>query len=553
LTLPAHVSLMTGLDPPQHGVRDNGQVLRAGPTTLATVLRERGYATGAFVSAFPLLSMFGLDRGFDRYDDRLPAHGSDWRERPASATTTAALAWIETLPPGRPWLLWVHFYEPHDPYTPPTRFLRPGPRGAYDGEVAVVDEAVGELRRGVASRADRLLTVLTADHGESLGEHHEATHGFFAYDSTLQVPLLVHFPGRVAPGQSQASARLVDVAPTILDLVGAPPIPGLRGVSLVPTLLGRTAGLPPAYAESYGPWLGYGWAPLSSVRSDGWKLIAAPRAELYDLTRDPGETDNVFARRSDQVKRLQGLLRELQLSGATAATERGAEAEVQERLRALGYVGGSGTVEPPRRDGLADPKDKLATKERLTRAEAALARGAFARALRGFDGVLSEEPRSPFALLRSSRALLGLGRAPEAARRLERLLEGDPDHAEARYALADALTRSGDHQRAIDQWSVVTRLQPRRAAAWSNLGASQLLAGRAAEAVEALDEAAKLKPDDTLLGDNLAEACLRLAREELRAGRIARARGALDRAVRLRPQIEPRIRADPRLATLLRR
>ena len=209
LTLPSHVSIMTGLVPRRHGVRDNGQVLGAGPPTLAEALRANGYATAAFVGGFPLRAPFGLDRGFDHYDDALPPGEDAWRERPAPETTAAALSWLRSRttsagPARAPFFLFVHYYDAHDPYTPPARLLGAGPRGAYDGEVRFVDESVGELRRGLHDlRLDRnLLTIFLGDHGEALGQHGEETHGFFVYDATVVVPLLFQFPGRLVPGAS---------------------------------------------------------------------------------------------------------------------------------------------------------------------------------------------------------------------------------------------------------------------------------------------------------------------------------------------------------------
>jgi len=264
ITLPSHTSIMTGYFPRRHGVRDNGQVVPAAPPTLAEAVQKAGYATAAFVSGFPLASQFGLDRGFGHYDDGFVRGSGQLLERPAEETTTAALAWVKAA--REPWMLWVHYYDPHDPYDPPAKFRRSGPRGAYDGEVTYVDGAIGRLRANlpVAATAS-LLTVFAADHGESLGEHGENTHGYFIYDSTLLVPLVFHFPRRLAPREGK-EARLVDVAPTILDLLGLPSLPATDGVSLVPTLEGREQEVPAAYLETQRPWISYGWSPLSAVR-----------------------------------------------------------------------------------------------------------------------------------------------------------------------------------------------------------------------------------------------------------------------------------------------
>ncbi len=305
LTLPSHAALMTGLFPRRLGLRDNGQVVPPGPRTLAEALESRGYATAAFVSGYPLDSAFGLDRGFDVYDDALSPGSDGDLERPADATLAAALRWLATAPAPR--FAWVHFYDPHYPYEPPAAHRRPGPRGAYDGEVAYVDAAVGRLAAAFGARDDALI-VFAADHGESLGEHGEGTHGFFIYDSTVVVPLFFRWPGRVASGSSPAAARLVDVAPTVLDLLGIPAAAAVDGVSLRATLAGGAAVAEPAYIETFQPWNSYGWSPLKAIRHRGLKLIAAPRPELYDLAIDPGETRNLIGERPSDASALARLL-----------------------------------------------------------------------------------------------------------------------------------------------------------------------------------------------------------------------------------------------------
>jgi arylsulfatase A-like enzyme/Flp pilus assembly protein TadD len=552
LTLPAHVSLFTGLVPRRHGVRDNGHVLSTQVPTLAEALKREGYATAAVVSGYPLRALFGLDRGFDHYDDALPVEGTAWRDRPAAATTQAALDWLRTRR-GRPepWLLFAHYYDPHDPYTPPERFKRPGPRGAYDGEVAAVDDAVGALRRGMAEAglAKGLLTVFTADHGESLGEHGEDTHGFFIYDATTLVPLVMHWPGHVKPGASDAPARLVDVTPTILDLLDLRRFPGVDGVSLRAPLEGRALDLPPAYVETLQPWLGFGWAPLEAVRAGGFKLIEAPRPELYDLRRDPQESTNRLARQPGEVRRLRAALREVKARSSIASAGV-ADGEALESLRALGYVGGGATLtEPPA--GLADPKDRVRLKDKLVAAENALQAGDAAAALRGFDAALREEPDNRFALLRSGIALARLRRWREAGARLERVVRADPTQAEARYALADALTAAGDDERASQQWMEVARLQPRRAAAWSNLGLVLMRQGDARGAERALARAVALEPRDALYAENLSEVRFARAQSEARAGRGDEARRLLALALAAQPELRRRALADPSLAPLV--
>ena len=550
LTLPAHASLLTGFLPRRHGVRDNGQVLGAAPATLAEHLRGQGYATGAFVSGYPLRALFGLDRGFDRYDDTLPVGAEGWLERKATDTTAAALAWLGRAP--RPFFLWVHYYDPHDPYTPPRAYWRPGPRGAYDGEVSYVDHAIGALRASLPE-ADRgrLLTVFTADHAESLGEHREQAHGFFVYDTTVVVPAVLHFPGRVAAARSDHPARLVDLLPTVLDLAGLPPLAGIDGTSLRPVMAGRRRAAEPAYVETRQPWTTYGWSPLAAVRHAGWKYVAAPQPELYDLARDPGETRNRAPELRARAADMAALVARFEQQPAAAA-ERSGDPQVLESLRALGYVGGppAAADAPP---GLADPKDRLAERDLLMRGEALLRGGDHDGALRQFDAVLRSDRRNRFALLRSGIALLKKGDARAAAARLRAAVEGDPGQAETHYALADALTRAGDNAAAVPEWMETVRLQPRRTAAWSNLGTALGRMGRLEDAARAFAEAVRLEPGNPQLRANLGAARYETAARALAAGDREGARSALAEAVTADPNLRRRADADPQLRSLLPR
>jgi len=548
LTLPAHASLLTGLLPRRHGVRDNGQVLGASAPTLAERLRGQGYATAAFVSGYPLRALFGLDRGFDRYDDTLPVGAEGWLERPAAETSAAALHWLRGA--RRPFFLWVHYYDPHDPYTPPRAFWRPGPRGAYDGEVAYVDHAVGALRAGIpAGDRESLLTVLTADHGESLGEHREQAHGFFIYDTTVLVPAVLHFPGRVAPARSGSPARLIDLLPTILDLLGLPPAANTDGVSLEPLVSGGRPAAEPAYVETLQPWTTYGWSPLAAVRHGGWKYIAAPRPELYDLAHDPGETRDLAAKQPTRAAGLAALLARFERLGEGAAG-RSQDPQVLESLRALGYAGGPpASGDPP--SGLPDPKDRVAARNALMEGEGLLRRGDFAAALRRFEGVIAAEPGNRFATLRSGIALLKQGNARAAALRLRAAVALDPGQAETHYALADALTRAGDNAAAVPHWMEAARLQPRRTAAWSNLGTALGRAGKLEAAAGAFGEALRLEPENPVLRANLGAARYELALRELAAGNREAARRALAEAVTADPALRRRAAAHPDLNRLL--
>lgn len=521
LTLPSHTSIFTGLLPRRHGVRDNGQVLHRGVRTLAEVLRDSGYSTGAFVSGYPLRALFGLDRGFDRYEDRLPVGPEGWKERTASETVRLALEWVGAAKP--PWLLWIHFYDPHDPYEPPRSFWKPGRRGAYDGEVAYVDHEVGRLRRALP--AEPTLTLFAADHGEALGEHGEATHGFFVYDSTILVPVVLHFPGVVPPAKRDEAARLIDLMPTALELLGLPAQAGVDGVSLRPLLSGKGQAIPPAYVESRQPWISYGWAPLRAIRHDGWKLVAAPRPELYQMANDPSESSNRYAEERKVVTALAGRMAAVENGPATPSVPSG-DPETLAQLRSLGYLGAGGAdPEPPR--NAADPKDRVEEKGALEQGEVLLRQGRYADALARFDAVLSTDPSNRFAHLRSGISLLKAGRLPDAVARLRKAVLADPNQAECHYALADALYRSGDIAGSVPHWMEVARLQPRRVAAWSNLAGSLARTGEPAKALKAMRQAVSLEPENPVLLENLAK--LQEAAGDAAAARATRARTSTSR------------------------
>jgi arylsulfatase A-like enzyme/Tfp pilus assembly protein PilF len=560
LTLPSHTSIMSALLPRHHGVRDNGQVVARGLPLLAERMKAAGYETGAFVSGYPLRKVFALDRGFDRYEDTLPVGNEGWTERPAPATTAAALEWVRQRK--APWFLWVHYYDAHDPYTPPRAFFRPGPRGAYDGEVAFVDASIAKLRAGLPGPPEQVLTVATADHGESLGEHGEAAHGFFVYDATILVPLVLHWPGRIASREGGEHPRLIDLAPTILDLLGLPPLPSVDGVSLRPLTEGRAQEIPPAYVETMQPWISYGWSPLKALRTSALKLVEAPRAELFDLAADPRETRNVLAGRAEAAFSLRRGIAKVE-ARPEAGSQAADDPEVMERLRSLGYVGGGALPGPPT-GALADPKDRLKEKELCSQGEALLRASRFDEALVRFESALALDPRNRYATLRSGMAYLKKNDVARAVPRLEAAVRADPQQAEARYALADALTRADRNEEAVQQWLETTRLQPRRAAAWSNLGTVLSRVGRKKEAIAAFAEAVRQEPDNAQLLANLglaqhwagdepaaAAAFVELARVHVRAGRRDEARAALERARAADPRALERIHADPELRPLL--
>ncbi|HET7294083.1 MAG TPA: sulfatase-like hydrolase/transferase [Vicinamibacteria bacterium] len=496
VTLPSIANILSGRYPHEHGVRDNsGFRFPAGSPTLATLLKERGYRTGAFVSAFPLASRFGLGRGFDVYDDSFV----DRETRPAfllqerRAPETVALAQRFMAQSREPFLCWVHLYEPHFPYEPPEPFASRFLDAPYLGEVAAADAALAPLLAPLleAGASGRTLVVFTADHGESLGEHGESTHGIFAYEATLRVPLVLYQPSSVAPRVVIAPVRHVDLVPTILDALDLPVPAGLPGRSLVPLATGRPLDPAPSYFEALSGRLNRGWAPLHGVLHGGLKYIDLPVAELYDLASDPHETRNLAP--SPRLEPMKVLLAPFR--SADPGPARGRESrETEERLRSLGYIGGG----------------PIKTKERFTEDDDP-------KRLIGLDGILQEVVSLYFS-----------GDIGAALARCRELVRLRPDMALSLLHLAHLERESGHLDAAVAALRKALAADAENATAASLLGAYLTQAGRAEEAAALLEPYAQRdQPDlDVLFAQGLALAQL---------GRHAQALAVLERARDLDP------------------
>ena len=361
LTLPAHASLFTGLFPPGHGVHDNaGQALSASHTTLAEILQARSFRTGAFVGSAVLSDDRGLTQGFETYRSAraLDRHAKNTRQRRADEVVDDALGWLGDIQGAR-FLLWVHLYDPHRPYEPPEPY-RSMYTDPYVGEIAFADAQIGRLLTVLDQQGllENTIVVVAGDHGESLGEHGERDHGVFVYESTLRVPLIIRVPGGPR-GRIGEVVRLIDVMPTLLDLVRVSG-PRMDGVSLAGLMDGRERRLGlEAYSESKYPQR-FGWSPLRALREGRFKVIEAPRPELYDLERDPFETRNLYDERRPLAEALLRRLAALSDGYGTPESTGDAAAvlpaDLQERLAALGYVAG-GPAPARARTHLLDPKD----------------------------------------------------------------------------------------------------------------------------------------------------------------------------------------------------
>lgn len=500
LTLPAHASLLTGLAPPEHGIHDNGTaVLPKDVPTLASAFAARGYATAAFVASRVLDRRFGLDRGFQVYDDKAPAEQIGeygYPERNARQMTDAALAWLAKRPAGKPFFLWVHYYDPHAPYSPPGVDPRATPAGQlYAGEVAYMDREIGRLLAALPGGAERCLIAAVADHGESLGEHGERTHGVFIYHSTIHVPLIVAGPG-VPKGKAVAEAAPAQrLASTLLRLAGAGPALG----EPLPGLGGKPAGS--IYAESRFALTAYGWSPLEAVFDGRWKLIVAPRPELYDLGADPGETRNVLNDRRDEARRLKTALQAAQRSFKPRKAE-AADPELARSLQSLGYASGSGssgkgTIDP--KDGVPMLAEFMAAKETLQRGDA---RGAAAK----LSDLVRRSPGNIPFLTNLAAAQLASGDADGAIATYRKAAAENPKLDFLHENLADAYARLGRTEEARKEYELALQLNPRLAAAWWGLADLAQKAGKPAEVRRLLTEAVQAGTESVSILVRLAEA-----------------------------------------------
>ena len=543
LTRPSHVTIFTGLYPAEHGIRDNvSPALAPEVPTLATRLKGAGFDTAAFVSSVVLSRQSGLARGFDTYSDRFDVGADDARflntiQRRGDGPTSEAIAWIEKPRTSR-FFLWLHLYDPHDPYEPPEPFASRYADRPYDGEVAFADELVGRLEAAL----DRLglgpdtLLVVTSDHGEGLGDHGEAVHGYFVYESTLAVPLLLRGPGVVAGTRLAVTARSVDLFPTVLDLLGLAPGEGTRlsGRSLAAALRGGAApSNEPTYAESLTPLLHFGWSDLRALRDGRWKYIQAPRPELYDLRDDPKEAHDLALALPTRAEALRAALsRRLEAERQTAQAPASAAAvppELLEQLGALGYVGAGG-VAPSGTSG-ADPKDKLEDykavntlmREGLTKLRENDPAGASARFRKlQARGIESFEVHYYLA-----RALLQQKQEAAAAAEFEKALIRLPAYGAAYVGLAECALAQGDTRKALDTLRKGQALAPRDARLFETEAGVWRRLEKPREAMAALEKALPLAPKDALLRVKLAE-LYRDAREPARAVALLQEAVALD-------------------------
>jgi arylsulfatase A-like enzyme/Tfp pilus assembly protein PilF len=525
LTLPAHSSIFTGRTPLRHGIVDNfGFRLPASETTLAEKLKAEGLATGGFAGAFVLDARFGIAQGFDTYFDRFDAPSESatalgGHERRADQVLRPAIEWIAEKR-SQAFFAFVHFFDPHAPYDPPSGFLErtgDGDRARYDAEIAFVDSQVGELVAFLKERGvyEESLIVLLGDHGESLGEHGEATHGLFVYDATIRVPLIVRVPGGAARGiRIKAQVRVIDLMPTVLELLGLEPGSEVEGVSLSGLLAGSEQDLDlKAYVESHYPRIHFGWAPLRGLRTGRYKFIEAPTRELYDLSSDAAETRNLAPTEPRAVEALAAELSRIKASAGSPRLEAAGRDPGSERmLRSLGYI--TATAAAPSADKtLPDPKDQIGIFGKVSEAGNRSRAGDIEGASALLHEVLEKDPDVLLAYLMLGNMQLQRRNYRGAEAIFRKALSRNDASVEAAYGLARAQQGLGSLEEAEAGFRRVLELDPDRVQAAFQLAEVNLALGRLAEAERLASEQLERGPDPSLRLV-LADALLRQGKRE---------------------------------------
>ena len=515
LTTASHATILTGTYPQFNHVIDFGVPLSSRLPYLPDLLHHHGYRTAAFVGSL-VLDPFdgtapGFERGFDTYDAgfRLRPRGGDRYktvERRAGGVVDHAITWLRK-DSQRPFFMWVHLYDAHDPYEPPSPYKERYQSEPYDGEIAYADSAVGKLFSELRARGLYESSVITvmADHGESFGEHGERTHGVFLYDETIHVPLVFKLPAETTPEHLEQRVGLVDVAPTLLQVAGVQVPAEMQGQSLIPAM--RASGKPrsaevaqedrPAYAETDYPRRAFGWSPLRAMRSGKYLYVQAPNRELYNQAADPGALKNLAATNQAVAETLASKLEQFRSKTSQSVVQLAKpDPEQLEKLRALGYV--ASDASRPEESGNAtgiDPKDKIEVANLLHYAMLEIEDGLYEQAVPKLEKVLEEQPKMPIAEMQLGMAWARLKNYEKALAPLQNAIQALPDSAMAHYELGLALYETGDWKGAAPQFEEAVAQAPRWADAHFSLASVYARIDRVPEAMQELDTALKLNPD----------------------------------------------------------
>jgi len=506
-TLPSHTNILLGTTPLDHGVSENSKSRVAGVNlTLAEYLKEKGYATGAFIGAYPLDSRFGLNQGFDVYDDRLPSKPASmgtYSERPAEQVVSLALAWISRQ--NGKWFCWVHLWDPHAPYAAPEPFFWEYKSDPYSGEAAYVDSHLaalfGEIKR--SGQSGRTLVVLTADHGESLGEHGEMTHSYFAYNSTIHIPLIISGPG-LKPGRVSANVSHIDIFPTICELLGIKAPRSLQGMSLVKAMKGKKIRSETIYFESLEPYLNKGCAPLRGFIQDSTKFIDSPIPEVYDLDSDFQESENLAAKTdlAPLRKKLEETKKKLS-SEASRMKPQIHDAKTLERLRSLGYVASPVARIKDEYGPEDDLKSFLPYQQKLEKAIILYDGGKTESGVQELASLIREKPDFTPAYTFLSQFYMTLGRAQEALQTLDDAVRLNPDDYSLLTAFGTLLLQARQWDRAAEVLEKAASIIDFDPEVWDNLGIVAMRKGDYQKALEYFTKAIALDETFALAYSNV--------------------------------------------------
>ncbi len=502
LTLPAHSSIMTGLYPPGHGVRNNGSYrLSDSIPSMAGVATAEGYSTCAVIGAFVLHSQFGIGNGFQIYDDNISGEGEsqpgfEYLERTADVVTDAAISHVREMG-SSPYLLWVHYFDPHSPYQPPEPYAGRYPTDPYGGEIAYVDACIGRLLgelNKLSGGKRSTITIIVGDHGEDLGDHGEMTHGAFLYESTTHVPFIISCPEKIPRGyRCEAPVSIVDVFPTVLDLLGIDTGKlTIQGKSLTGIIGAGKPDQRPLYLETRFPFESMGWSPLEGVMLGDWKYIRAPTEELYNVRDDPEERTNLFPGESEISGQLAAVLDSIEsdLSNGAQSSRVEVDRETRDKLERLGYITADEGIVPD----LKDPKEMISHEAVKGKGSYYFRRGEFERAVRAFTESLELDPTNVTLMNYRGLALYSLGKTGEAIEQWRKGAELRPGNLDIHLNLGMAYLVTGQLDSALESYEQVLEINPFYVKALIGKGKVLKLQSDSDDALSNFEKAVRIDP-----------------------------------------------------------
>ncbi len=534
-TLPSHTNMLCGTTPLHHGVHDNFNfALGREFLTLTEHLKASGYSTGAFIGGFPLDSRFGLDQGFDVYDDDFGKKSE--LEIRAEFVVDKAISWLEVQ--NNPWFLWVHCYDPHDPYEPPEPFLKQYENDVYNGEVAYVDHVLGELYSYLEKHNlfDNTLIVFTGDHGEALGQHGEVTHGFFAYNEVIWVPLIVCSPG-IEGARNDQYVSHIDIFPTVCDLLGVKKPAFLQGISLLPAMNGKKLPQRAHYFESLYPYYSRGWAPLRGFIQNGEKYMDSPIPELYDVESDFAELDNlVRQKKSEEYKKQLERIIEDRSNSEVPASKRAIDKEALRKLESLGYISNPNLVAKENFGPDDDIKTLLPLYNKTVLANDLFKKGKISGgdAMESLKEVLTDTQQIDIAYSGLAALYREMGRLEDAVDVLQQGLEHHPSSFEIFRDLVKYLSEAGKHQDVISLCDSIYLVQMEfETDIWNFLGYAYWKTGDLENAEKTYETALAIDDENPALLSNFGNVYLSIYPKSKQASHLKRAVELFEKSIGL--------------------